>query len=218
MTAPLDPTLRPAGELADALVAQWHRVSDDVRSVEDWAAPTRLAGWTVQTLLGHLVVVAEAIPRTLAEPPTDGAPTNVYTVFRGAAGRAPDNDQRAREFAAQADPPALLARLSAAVAAVADMVDGIDGAAVLPTRFGPLPTRHFLVHRIVEGVVHGLDLAGTPEPRALEICAAALTLLLLQGRPELAEHVPTDAVAWVEAATGRAAAPAELREVLPLLA
>jgi uncharacterized protein (TIGR03083 family) len=220
VTGPVDPTLRPAPELAHVMVAQWRCVTDGVRHIDDWDTPTRLAGWTARTLLGHLVVVAEAIPRTLAEPPTDAEPTSVYAVFRGAAGRAPDNDRRAREFAAEADPSALVARLEAAVAAASTMVDDIDGDAILPTRFGPLPTRHFLVHRIVEGVVHGLDLpaARTPDPRALEVCASALTHLLVQTRPELAGQIPADELDWVEAATGRAPAPAELREVLPLLA
>jgi hypothetical protein len=79
--------------------------------------------------------------------------------------------------------------------------------------------RHFLVHRIVEGVVHGLDLATpvAPEPDALDICADALAQLLLRIRPELATQVPADGIAWVEAATGRAPAPAELRDALPLL-
>ena len=220
MTEPLDPTLRPAAELAQAMVAQWKRVSDDVRDVDDWDTPTRLAGWTARTLLGHLVVVAEAIPRTLAEPRTDDEPTSVYVVFRGASGRAADNDQRAREFAAAADPAVLVTRLDAAVAAARGMVDHVDGDAVLPTRFGPLPTRHFLVHRIVEGVVHGLDLstAHVPDPLALDVCASALRELLLQTRPDVAGQVPADEIGWVEAATGRVPAPAELRDVLPLLA
>ena len=202
------------------MVAQWTRVSDGVRNIDDWDTPTRLAGWTARTLLGHLVVVAEAIPRTLAEPPTDDEPTTVYVVFRGAAGRAQDNDRRAHEFAAAADPATLVTRLEAAVAAARGMVDHVDGDAVLPTRFGPLPTRHFLVHRIVEGVVHGLDLptAHAPDPRALDVCASALTELLRQIRPDLAGQLPADDIGWVEAATGRASAPAELRDVLPLLA
>jgi uncharacterized protein (TIGR03083 family) len=215
-----DPTQRRAAELFDAMAAQWRRMADAVALVDDWNAPTRLAGWTCRTLLGHLVVVGEAIPRTLSEPPTDAPPTSVYTVFGGASGRAADNDRRAREFADSADPAELVARLGAAVAAVEDLAGTVDGDAVLPTRFGALPVRHFLVHRIMEGVVHGLDVPArvVPEPRALETCAAALTRLLALTRPELVTHVPDDEIAWVEAATGRTAAPAELRGVLPLLA
>lgn len=202
------------------MVAQWKRVTDCVRNLDDWDASTRLAGWTARTLLGHLVVVAEAIPRTLGEPPTNEEPTSVYAVFRGAAGRAPDNDRRAREFAAAADPAALITRLETAIAAASNTLDDIDADAVLPTRFGPLPTSHFLVHRIVEGVVHGLDLPATcpPDPGALEICASALVQLLQQTRPELADRVPADETTWVEAATGRGVPPAELRTALPLLA
>ena len=219
MTEPSDPTLRPVPQLATALIAQWRRVSSGVRRVDDWSAPTRLAGWTAHTLLGHLVVVAEAIPRTLGAGPTSDDPTDVYAVFRGASGRAPDNDQRAREFAASADSRELVERLDAAIGTTAEIVDDIDGDAVLPTRFGPLPTRHFLVHRIVEGVVHGLDLPTpvTPDPAALDVCAEALTQLLFRARPALVAHVQADRISWVEAATGRAPAPAELRDVLPLI-
>lgn len=220
MTESLDPTLRLLPELSTALIAQWRRVLSGVRRVDDWDAPTRLAGWTAHTLLGHLVVVAEAIPRTLTEPTTDAEPTDVYTVFRGASGRAPDNDRRAREFAASADSPALVARLAAAIGTTSEIIEDIDGDEVLPTRFGPLPTRHFLVHRIVEGVVHGLDLPTpvSPDSAALDISAAALSQLLLRTRPELVDRVPADEIRWVEAATGRAPAPAELRDMLPLLA
>lgn len=215
-----DPTLRPAPDLLAALVGQWRQVAGAVTEIDDWDAPTRLAGWTCRTLLGHLVVVAEAIPRTLAAPATDAAPTTVYAVFAGAAGRAGDNDRRAREFALSASPAELVTRLDVAVGAVEALRDRIDGHAVLPTRFGPLPTPHFLVHRIMEGVVHGLDLPVPlrPEPEALATAAAALTQLLARTRPELVPHVPAGEVSWVEAATGRAPAPPALRDVLPLLA
>ncbi|HEY3553090.1 MAG TPA: maleylpyruvate isomerase N-terminal domain-containing protein [Solirubrobacterales bacterium] len=82
MSEPLDPTLRPAEELATAVIAQWHCVLSGVRRIDDWGVATRIAGWTARTLLGHLVVVAEAIPRTLAEPATDDEPTDVYAVVR----------------------------------------------------------------------------------------------------------------------------------------
>ena len=219
MSEPLDPTLRRVEELATAVVAQWRCVLSGVRRIGDWGVPTRLAGWTAHTLLGHLVVVAEAIPRTLAEPATDDEPTDVYAVFRGAAGRAPDNDKRAREFADSADPDELVARLEAAIGAMSGIIQDVDGDAVLPTRFGPLRTRDFLVHRIVEGVVHGLDLPTPvpPDPAALEVCAEALTQLLFRTRPDLVARVRAAQISWVEAATGRAPAPAELRAVLPLL-
>jgi uncharacterized protein (TIGR03083 family) len=218
MSSP-DPTQRPVSELATALIDQWRLVLRGVQSVVDWDTPTRLDGWTAHTLLGHLVVVGEAIPRTLAEAPTDAEPTDVYSVFRGAAGRAPDNDQRAREFAGSADPSSLVTRLGKAIDAADEIVPRIDAEAVLPTRFGPFPVRHFLVHRVVEGVVHGLDLpvAVTPDPGALDVCAQALTQLLLRTRPELVAHVPVDQIDWVQAATGRGPVPGELRDVLPLL-
>jgi uncharacterized protein (TIGR03083 family) len=211
-----DPAMRPASELVEAMTAQWRRLAAAVADIGDWDAPTRLAGWTCRTLLGHLVVVAEAIPRTLAEPPTDAPPVSVYTVFAGASGRAADNDRRAREFATSAEPAELLARLQAAVNAIGD---DIDGDAVLPTRFGPLPTPHFLIHRIMEGVVHGLDLPTPihPDDAALDVCATALRQLLARTRPDLVKHVPDDGIGWLEAATGRAPSPPELREVLPLL-
>lgn len=219
MTEPLDPTVRPVAELATAMIAQWRRVLAGVRSIEDWHAPTRLAGWTARTLLGHLVVVGEAIPRTLASPTTDAEPTDVYAVFRGASGRAPDNDRRAREFADSADPGELVARLAGAIDAASEIVGDLDGGVVLATRFGPLPIRDFLVHRIVEGVVHGLDLPTpvTPDPAALDVAAEALTQLLFRIRPEFVAHVQADQIGWIDAATGRGTAPAELRGVLPLL-
>jgi len=220
MMAATDPTQRPLGELGSAMLDQWRRVADGVAATTDWQAPTRLAGWTAQTLLGHLVVVGEAIPRTLRETPTSAEPISVYDVFSGAPSRAADNDSRAREFAAGADADELVARLHAAVAAASDAVEAVDSAAVLPTRFGALPVADFLVHRVVEGVVHGLDLPHhvPPDETALLIASAALRTLLQRRRPDLVAQVPADPVVWLEGATGRAPPPTDLREALPLLA
>jgi uncharacterized protein (TIGR03083 family) len=220
VTAAGDPTRIPVGELAGAVLDQWRRVADEVATVTDWDGPTRLAGWTVHTLVAHMVIVGEAISRTLREAPTSDPRTGVYDVFRGAASRAIDNDRRAREGAASATGCQLVGRLHEAVAAAGDALAAVHPAAIVPTRFGALSVGDFLVHRIVEGVVHGLDLPRPTAPAgsALTVAVCAMVTLLRQSRPDLLGDVPTDPIAWLDVATGRAPAPAPLRQALPLLA
>jgi hypothetical protein len=214
-----DPTQRDLSELHGAVVTQWRRVAEGAARVGDWSAPTRVGDWDARTLLGHLVVVAEAIPATLRLASTDDPPVTVYTVFAGARDRAGGNDAKARDVAQSDDPAALVDRLGRAV----DEAEGVEGQldllAVLPTRFGPVPVADFLVHRCVEGVVHGLDLPEPVDPDgvALAVAAAALAWLLHLEHPGAEARVPGDHRLWVEAATGRLPAPAGLEQALPVL-
>ncbi len=215
-----DPTAWAPRRVYPALVGQWEAVAAGAAGHQRWDAPTRLDGWTAKTLLGHLVVVAEAIPTTLAQAPTAEEPVSVYDVFAGAPARAAGNDERARQVAAAGTPEELVSRLVRAVDALRRAGQPPPPGVVLPTRFGPLPVADFLVHRCVEGVVHGLDLPRpvTPVAGALQVAAAALTRLLERSHPGAAATVPADEEAWVEMATGRRPPPAgPLAGMVPVL-
>jgi uncharacterized protein (TIGR03083 family) len=215
-----DPTTWPLDGLYRATLGQWESVATGAASYHDWDSPTRLAGWTARTLLGHLVVVAEAIPATLDHVPTGEQPVSVYDVFAGAPRRAAGNDERAREIAAAGPPAELVSRLTRAVAALRRRGGPPPDGTVLPTRFGPLPVADFLVHRCVEGVVHGLDLPrpAAPNADALDVAAAALAQLLERSSPGTDAALPPDQQEWVEVATGRRPPPAgPLAELVPVL-
>lgn len=238
-----DPTASAPAVLVHATLAQWQLVAAGVAQISNWTLPTRIATWNVRQLAGHLVVVAEAIAPTLRQPPSSEAPVTVYEVMAGAPARAADNDARARQVADDAQGAILAARLQAAVDDAAGALSSFGASvagdlhlddpsvthvaptgsaladAVLPTRFGPLALRHFLVHRIVEGVVHGLDLPEpvTPAPDALAVAATALAFLAHLAAPGLHFPVLEDPVGWIEMATGRCPPTPELSSIVPVL-
>lgn len=239
----VDPTMCTPTMLARATMAQWQLVAAGVTHISNWALATRVGTWDLRLLVAHLVVVAEAIAPTVRQPPSSEEPVTVYNVMGGAPARAPGNDARARQVADDAPVSVLLARLQDAVDETAVVLaplaradnqvpHGVDpprspvaaGASttvdgVLPTRFGPLPLRDFLVHRIVEGVVHGLDLPDpvSPDPEALAVAAAALAFLAHLSAPQMSLRMPEDAVSWIEMATGRRQPAPDLASFLPVL-
>lgn len=238
----VDPTTCTPAALARATMTQWQLVAGGATQITNWTLATRLGAWDLRLLVAHLVVVAEAIAPTVRQPPSTEEPLTVYDVMGGAPARAAGNDARARQVADDAPVSVLLARLQGAADDIAGVLGplcttgtgdphGADPQSplvagnstsvdrVLPTRFGPLPLRDFLVHRIVEGVVHGLDLPEpvSPAPDALAVAAAALAFLAHLSAPGLSLRVPEDAVGWIEMATGRRPPTPELVAVVPVL-
>jgi len=82
---------------------------------------------------------------------------------------------------------------------------------------GAITLDAYLRTRCVEAVVHGGDLVPplSSHPAALAVAAEALTAVLHRRAPT-ATPTPTDPLGWVEAATGRRAAPPSIAGLLPL--
>jgi hypothetical protein len=92
--------------------------------------------------------------------------------------------------------------------------------ATIVTVQGPIRLADYLVTRCVEAVVHGGDLVDPvePDPDAQAVTADALIAVLATAAPErvaAARRLPR--ATWIDAATGRRAAPDELASVLPVM-
>lgn len=139
----------------------------------DPAGATDCAGWTVADLETHVAITARGLARTAASP-VGGAPTGGVAAWT----------QAVPEFAERADNDARTERLrlgdhvDAAVAAL----DG-DPDAVIEQITGRHTLRDAGVFRLVEAVVHGLDVGLTPDPRALKVVVKELAAALAQRYP-----------------------------------
>ncbi|EEP70630.1 hypothetical protein MCAG_00957 [Micromonospora sp. ATCC 39149] len=176
----------------------------------DLSRPTDCPPWAVRDLIAHVRTGAGRLTGMLAAPAPPRAEVDAAGYF-GAAKFTPQVDRArvdsARRQAGEATDPVEVAAgfdraWRAADAAVAHQP--LDR--VVRTRHGdPMALTEFLVTRVVEVGVHGLDLAAAlgREPWLTPTAAEVVTALLTGGRavpPELG----WDRLAVVRKATGRA--------------
>ncbi|MGX4735205.1 maleylpyruvate isomerase N-terminal domain-containing protein [Kitasatospora griseola] len=128
----------------------------------EWARPTRCEPWTVVELLAHVRVAVGRVEAMLAEPEPERAEVTAVGYYRpderfdAATNRA--RITLARDTAGgDSDPVAAFERTWQAVAA---RFEGETEARVVRTRHGdPMLLTEFMITRVVESAVHGLDLA-----------------------------------------------------------
>lgn len=134
-----------------------------------------LPDWDVRTLVGHLVLVHEAMSGDLHRP-TKATPIAAHEYvqqYRGSAGELHDASV-ALTGAAGVDE--LVDRMNVAADALATVLTG-DLPAVVQAGRGPVRTLDYLTSRVVELVVHADDLTRSlPEPVPLARAAVALTV------------------------------------------
>ncbi|MEV7238558.1 maleylpyruvate isomerase N-terminal domain-containing protein [Streptomyces sp. NPDC051020] len=167
-----------AGELSRAVVGL---------SEAEWELPTRCEPWSVRGLLGHVRVVIAWLPGMLDAPPPDKAEVSAVEYYRPDDRFAPQTNT-ARIVLAQdhAAGQASGAALAEDFAATWQRVDRLCRAEpedrVVRTRHGDaMLLSQFLVTRVVEVAVHGLDLAEAlgREPWLTPQAADAVLELLL---------------------------------------
>ncbi|XVU21091.1 maleylpyruvate isomerase N-terminal domain-containing protein [Actinoplanes sp. CA-054009] len=190
----------------------------------EWHAPTRCEPWTVRELLGHVRVAMAWLPGMLAAPPparaapppARAAPPPARAEVSAGGYYRPDarfdprtNATRvdlARTHAAGHPTGTALLQDFTAVWQEADRLCRAEPAArVVTTRHGdPMLLSEFLVTRVVELAVHGLDLADAAgrEPW-LTLPAAEVVNRLLLGTPSLPDAGWSHAE-FLRKATGRA--------------
>jgi uncharacterized protein (TIGR03083 family) len=168
-------------DLVSAASAQWGRLAAAVAALprQEYAEPTRLAGWRVAELVAHLVGNAEAVTRGLAALPPLAASVTAVTYYDHTEAEAPEVDARARAGADGASAERLRDAEDQAAAALA----GADPQRLVASRFGGIRLADFLETRCVEAVVHGLDLGVEPDPAALRIVVRLLAAVLAARAP-----------------------------------
>jgi uncharacterized protein (TIGR03083 family) len=192
--------------VADACTAQWQSLADVVAALPDsgFDEASSLPGWRVADLVAHLSMCAGAPARWLAEPAPDRAEVNAadYLLCLTAAG--PGIAERTVSLAAGKTPAQLRALVAEAVVSLHDVVVETDPARVIPTRLAPMRFDDFLVTRVVEGVVHGLDLqpAVGPDAGALRVATRGLLAALLVKAPGHTVEVRVPPIAAVQCVEG----------------
>jgi uncharacterized protein (TIGR03083 family) len=194
-----------AGQLSRALTG--------VRGA-DWARPTRCEPWSVRELLGHIGVVIGWLPQMVEGPAPDRADVSAARYYR------PDD-----RFSPQTN----AARIQLARDLAADHVDGAGLAAgfasiwqqayrqcrdepvdrIVRTRHGDaMLLSEFLVTRVVEVAVHGLDIAdalGREPWLTTEAEETVLGLVIGPAHREHARELRWDGPTALRKVTGRAA-------------
>lgn len=208
--------------VAAALRAEAGRLSTELAVVRpaQWARPTACPPWTVAELLGHVVTVLAWIPDMLAAPAPERAEIDAVGYYRaddrfsdaGNAARV----ELARDRAARAgDGPALAASYHRTWRHALALCEREPAGRVVRTRHGDaMLLRDFLLTRVVEVGVHGLDLAAALDrpPWLTPLAAGALSGLLLTDGEAALSGLGWDPVTFVRKASGRAPLTAAERE------
>jgi uncharacterized protein (TIGR03083 family) len=163
---------------ADACTAQWELIADavDLLPDEQFDLPSELPGWRVAELVAHLSICAAAPARWLSEAAPERAEANVADYLLCLTAAARGIDERTHSLATDKTPAQLRALVQEAVSSLREVVADTDPGRVILTRLKPMRFDDFLVTRVVEGVVHGLDLlpAVDPDAGALRVATRAL--------------------------------------------
>ncbi|MEV7526300.1 maleylpyruvate isomerase N-terminal domain-containing protein [Streptomyces sp. NPDC091371] len=156
-------------------------------SEAEWNLPTRCTPWTVRDLLGHVCVVIDWLPGMLDAPPPGEAEVSAAEYYRPDDRFSPrTNSARialAQDRAAESADGSAFAAQFAAIWQRADRLCRRQPAGrAVRTRHGDaMLLSEFLLTRVVEVAVHGLDLADAlgREPWLTPSAGDAVTELLL---------------------------------------
>lgn len=178
----------------------------------DWERPTRCGPWRVREVLGHIHVALGWLPGMLAAPAPPHAGTSAADYYRPDDRFAPQTNAARIELAEQrAAAPVSGAALVEDLAVLWREVDRLCRAQpygrVVRTRHGDaMLLSEFLLTRLVEIAVHGLDLSDALEREPwLTPAAGELIVGLLVGpdQAEMVRELGWDTAKFVRKATGR---------------
>lgn len=173
-------------------------------SEDSWERPA-LGSWTLAELAAHLVRGATRVIAYLPEPVTDAPTVDRVEYWRFDAGaEAPAIATRAVEEAAAVDPASLPGRFSIGWRASAAAATDHGADQLLPTFRGPMRLDEYLATRVLEMVVHHLDVRVALDlPPVSTPSAARMTMAILEGL--LGETRPRNMgrTRFIQAATGR---------------
>jgi uncharacterized protein (TIGR03083 family) len=156
-----------------ALDAQWSRLVEALPGLEP-DAPTRLEGWTVRDVHAHLTATTSGLVRILSADAPAQADTDLDGWARALPGLADVADADARSGEAA---------LADAVARAREALVDADEKQVVQQRTGAHTLFDAVRFRLIEGVVHGLDLGIDPDPIAQRIVVKTLVEILVARAP-----------------------------------
>lgn len=175
---------------------------------EQVPVPTRLPRWNVGQLLAHLTRGVTRITTYLLAPEPPDPQLDWLDYWRAVRDLDPETiAERSIAEARETGPDELAQRWRDGWREAATEAADSGAHRVLQPPFGPMRLDHYLTTRLVEVVVHGLDLRHALEleevatPQGVAVVGAVLDALLGVPRPVDLER---DDLAFVLAATGRA--------------
>jgi uncharacterized protein (TIGR03083 family) len=184
----------------------------------DLERPTRLPPWDVAHLVAHVYRAFERIPDSLAQPPASRPPeADAATYWRAYERDDGSTQPRADSLVEQFGHEGVVAAFDGMWQRAADLLDGVDGATVVETWGPAMRIDDYTATRLVEVVIHGLDLADALDrpavaaPDAVALVAHMLTAL--HGAPVPAA-LEWSQLEFVEKAAGRADLTPVERQVL----
>lgn len=181
-------------------------------SEAEWDRPTRCAPWRVRDLVAHVRITITRLPGMLAAPAPDHAQVDAAGYYRPDDRFAPEaNAARvslAHGFATdQASGSALADDFAAAWREVFDLCRAEPEGRVVRTRHGDaMALSEFLLTRVVEVALHGVDVADAlgREPWLTDRAGAAVQDLLLgPDQGDVFERTGWDRLNFLRKATGR---------------
>ena len=208
--------------------ARCHAAVDGLPT-EGFDRPTRCPGWSVRILLGHLWRDVDRVCAALSQPEPATVTADAVSYWRtydpaaAAAGVSERAVEASSSFVSERELASAFAERARECVAAARAA---GGGRVVSVRTASLSLEEYVATRVVEAVIHGLDLARALDrdpwttPLGADIASAVLGGLLPKGsrRPAI------DDVAFLEAATGRLPLSDELRaafgraaDALPLI-
>lgn len=186
-------------------------------SSEEWATATRLTPvdgelprWTILELAGHLEFAINMIgtlidSKTDEEPKLD--PAGFFMAPRSEV--APIAYQHAYNVVGGRSANQILESIAATFSATLKQAESASPDVVGPAFFAPMRLDDFLMTRVVETVVHGLDLTQAlgrepvATPAGIQATAAVLDELLVRRATGQRPADLADDWNWLEAAAGR---------------
>jgi uncharacterized protein (TIGR03083 family) len=159
----------------------------------DPAGPTDCEGWTVADLDNHMANNLRGLA-AVEERRVDRAPTGGVKAWAG----------ELEAFAAVADEAARSGRLRTRdqVAAALSALDAYPADTVVHQATGDHTLHDATVFRVIEGVVHGLDVGIVPDPKALKLVVKVLAGLLADRHPGKSVEVRIPPYAAVQCLVG----------------
>ncbi|GAA2037214.1 maleylpyruvate isomerase family mycothiol-dependent enzyme [Catenulispora yoronensis] len=182
-------TRRPQpAKVRQAVLNQWRAHVDYAAALtpEQLAEPSKLTGWDVRTLVGHVAFTVHTVQVRAAEP-VAGVEAEVFDWMTASPTAASMVDAGTRELVGQG------VVLADEVAAAEKVMARYGDEEPIAMRFGGMRFDDFLVSRIVEAVVHGDDLersTGREFPHDRE----ALAITVRQLADAMAAKVPGNSV------------------------
>jgi uncharacterized protein (TIGR03083 family) len=156
-----------------ALDAQWTRLLEVLPTL-DPTTSTRVAGWTVREVEAHLTATTAGLARIIAADAPARADTSLEGWAVALPGLAAVADQDAREGVAD---------FAGVVAQARAALEGAEEAQVVQQRTGAHTLHDAVRFRLIEGVVHGLDLGIDPDPIAQRLVVKTIVEILVARAP-----------------------------------